>query len=166
VEGYSPQMARLRRLAVVPSTLLVGLLVGFVVTAFVMPLLPGDTQPGNRQEPPETRGYINALLNRDGATINKLQLPRNVVNRASVLKQFEEALALPGKTLTFLGGSRVGPIGQFGYVLTVDAGQGTSRAIPILLTTVDNKIWYLRGGSTGEEAPPAAPAPSAQAMVP
>jgi hypothetical protein len=146
-------MARMRGLAklwIFPSTLLIGLLLGFVVTALVMPMLPGETLPGNRHEPPETRSYINALLNGDGATINKLQLPRNVVDRAAVLKQFEDALKLPGRTLTYLGGIRGEQLGQFGYVLTADGGNGQVREIPILLTTVGDKIWYLRGGSTGE----------------
>src|SRR3712207_4724028 len=110
-------MRRLRSLAVFPSSLLVGVFVGLVLTAFVTPLLPGETLPGNRQEPPETRGYINALLARDGAEINRLQLPRNVVDRAAVLKQFEDALETPAKTLTFLGGMRTETLGQFGYVL-------------------------------------------------
>jgi hypothetical protein len=153
-------MARLRRLAVFPSSLLVGVLASFVAAALISPLLPGDTLPGNRHEPPETRAYINALLDRDGATINKLQLPRNVVDRASVLKQFEDALALPGKTLTFLGGSRVGAYGMFGYALTVDDGQGSSATIPIILTMVNDKVWYLRGGSTGDESATQSPAPS------
>jgi hypothetical protein len=152
-------MVRLRRLAIFPSSLLVGVLTSFVVAALVSPLLPGETLPGNRHEPPETRAYINALLGRDGATINRLQLPRNVVDRASVLKQFEDALALPGKTLTYLGGSRVGPYGMFGYALTVDDGSGTSASIPIILTMVNDKVWYLRGGSTGDEGTEE-PAPS------
>jgi hypothetical protein len=159
MEGYSPQMARLRRLAVFPSSLLLGVLASFVAAALISPLMPGDTLPGNRHEPPETRAYINALLGRDGATINRLQLPRNVVDRASVLKQFEDALALPGKTLTFLGGSNVGPYGMFGYALTVDDGAGSSATIPIILTMVNDKVWYLRGGSTGDEGT-ASPAPS------
>jgi hypothetical protein len=144
-------MARLRSLALFPSTILVGLLIGFVVTTFVLPMLPGETLPGNRHEPPETRAYVNALLNGDGATINKLQLPRNVVDRASVLKQFEDALKLPGQTLTYLGGSRGEQLGQYAYVLTVDGGNGQSRAIPIVVTTLGDKIWYVRGGSTGEQ---------------
>jgi hypothetical protein len=146
-------MARLRRLAIIPSTLLIGLFAGFVVTAVVVPFLPGETLPGNRHEPPETRGYINALLNGDGATINKLGLPQNAVARAAVLKQFEDALKLPGQTLTFLGGVRGEQLGQFGYVLTVDGGDGVTHAIPIVLTTLGDKVWYLRGGSTGDETP-------------
>jgi len=148
VEGYSPLMRRLRRLAVFPSSLLVGAFASFVIAALVEPMLPGETLPGNRHEPPETRAYIIALLNGDGAAVNRLQLPRNVIDRAAVLKQFEDALKTPGQTLTFLGGSRTGPIGQFGYVLTVEEA-GTTAAIPIILTTLNDKIWYLRGGSTG-----------------
>jgi len=144
-------MVRLRRLAIFPSSLLVGVLASFVAAAIVSPLLPGETLPGNRHEPPETRAYINALLNRDGATINRLQLPANVVNRASVLKQFEDALALPGKTLTYLGGQQVGQYGMFSYALTLDNGTGTSATMPIILTMVNDKIWYLRGGSTGDD---------------
>jgi len=158
-EGYSPQMVRLRRLAIFPSSLLVGAFAAFVLAAIISPLMPGETLPGNRHEPPETRAYINALLSRDGETINRLQLPANVVNRAAVLKQFEDALALPGKTLTYLGGSRVGPYGMFGYALTLDDGSGTAATMPIILTMVNDKVWYLRGGSTGDDATES-PAPS------
>ena len=158
-------MRRLRRLGLLVTTIGSGLAIGLVVTALVAPVLPGPTKPGDRHEPAETRGYINALLRSDGAAINKLQLPRNVVDRAAVLKQFEDALNLPGQTLTYLGGMRVGQIGQFGYVLTVDNGDGSSAAIPIVLTTIGDKIWYLRGGSTGGEeslaAPSQAPSPAA-----
>jgi hypothetical protein len=43
--------------------------------------------------------------------------------------------------------------------LTVDDGSGTSASIPIILTMVNDKVWYLRGGSTGDESTQE-PAPS------
>jgi hypothetical protein len=163
-------MARFRRYGVYLSTLMTGAAFGLVVTALVSPILPGATQPGDRHEPPETRGYILALLASDGAAINRLQLPRNVVDRAAVLKSFEQALNLPGHTLTYLGGNRTGRLGQFGYVLTVNTPNGGFDSIPLLVTTLGDRVWYLRGGSTGrpvQAAPSVAPsAPAASAPAP
>jgi hypothetical protein len=48
---------------------------------------------------------------------------------------------------------------MFGYALTLDDGSGTAATMPIILTMVNDKIWYLRGGSTGDPATES-PAPS------
>ncbi|MFL5756316.1 MAG: hypothetical protein ACJ77N_08430 [Chloroflexota bacterium] len=135
------------------APVLLGALVAFVAIAFVSPMLPGQTQPGNRQEPPETRAYLLAVMNNDAPTINRLQLPQNVVDRAVIRKQLSNALKMKADTLTFLGGSQVGQVGAWSYVLGVTGPDGQPRLVPVLVTTVGDKIAALQGGSSGDEQP-------------
>lgn len=134
------------------GTIVAGALLGYVLMAFVSPLLPGPTQPGDRHELAVTRDYILAFIRRDAATVNALELPKNPADRAVVRKSFNQALNLEPETLTYLGGMRAGPIGAYVYVLGVKSPQDTLHLVPIVLTTVDTKIGDLRGGSTGIEA--------------
>jgi hypothetical protein len=158
-EGYSPQMARFRPLGVVVSTFATGAFLGLVLTALITPVLPGGTLPGNRHEPPETRGWIIARLRGDAQALNRLQLPTNVAGRAARLQQFDTATSLQLHTLTFLGGTRAGQIGQYGYVLTVETPTGGYDSLPLLITTLGDRVWYMRGGAPGRPIP-ATPAAS------
>jgi hypothetical protein len=148
--------SRLRPFAKGASTLATGAAVGLVATALITPMLPGSTLPGNRHEPPETRGWILATLRGDADAINRLELPTNVAGRALKLQGLD-APAFEPHTLTFLGGSRTGQLGQFGYVLTVARSDGSYDSLPLLITTLGDRVWYLRGGTPGRPAPAAAP---------
>jgi hypothetical protein len=150
--------SRLRPLAKAASTAATGAAVGLVATALITPLLPGASLPGNRHEPPETRGWILATLRGDADAINRLELPRNVAGRAARLQALD-APNLQPHTLTYLGGTRTGQLGQFGYVLTISRPDGSFDSMPLLLTTLGDRVWYYRGGETGRAG--AAPAPSA-----
>lgn len=149
-------MGRFRPLGTVLATLAAGALLGYVAAAFVSPLLPGPVQPGNRHEPAYTREYLLAFLARDAETVNRLELPKNPAARASVRQQFEQALDLETETLTFLGGSRVGAQGAWMYVLGATGPDGTGYLVPVGLTTIDDRIADITGGSTGQEPPPGA----------
>lgn len=157
MEGYSPQMARLRSLGrtvgSLGSTLAVGALSGFIATAVITPMLPGPVQPGNRHEPVSTRQYMVALVNRDGATMNRLELPANAADHATRLKSLEGAFDLGGSTLTFLGGGTAGPIGAYVYILgTTNATTKALELRPVALALLEDKVLELHGGSTGNEA--------------
>lgn len=146
-------MQRLRRalrfLGSLAATLVAGGLLGYVVMALLSPLLPGPVQPGGRHEFPYTRDYVVAILERDAATANALQVSQNPASRAMTYQRFEEALTLEPRTLTYLGGASVGPLGAYSYVLGVEAPGNTLHLVPFEITTVDAKVADVRGGSTG-----------------
>ena len=50
-----------------------------------------------------------------------------------------------------MGGSRVGELGAYMYVLGVKAPDESFHLVPFALSTLDTKIADLRGGSTGIE---------------
>jgi hypothetical protein len=166
-EGYSPQMASLRSvgrtLGGLVTTLVIGGLVGFVAMTLITPFLPGPVQPGDRHEPKLTRDYMLALLRRDASVVNQLELPKNPAMRAMTWKRLEQADQLEHHTLTYLGGAATERIGAQVYVL--GARQGDSYfLVPFEVTTLGDKVYYLRGGSLGG-AIPIAPAPSPAASA-
>lgn len=146
-------MQRLRRLvrfiASLAATLVAGGVLGYVVTAFLSPVLPGPVQPGNRHEFQYTRDYVVAVIERDAATANALQMPQNPASRAMTYQRFEEALTLEPRTLTYLGGATAGQLGAYAYVLGVEAPGDTLHLVPFELTTVGSKVADVRGGSIG-----------------
>ena len=144
-------MARLKPLWSLVAAVVLGGLVAFVFMAFITPMLPGETLPGHRHEPPETRAYLLAVLRNDAAMINRLQLPQNAVQRAITRKTLEGALETKPDTLTFLGGSVVNQIGQYTYVLGGKNSDGSDVLVPVIVTTVGDKILGLAGGSDGSD---------------
>lgn len=131
------------------ATLAAGGILGYVVTSLLSPLLPGPVQPGSRHESQYTRDYVVAILERDAATANALQVPQNPAARALTYQRFEEALTLKPRTLTYLGGATVGQLGAYAYVLGVEAPGNTLHLVPFAITTVGSKIADVRGGSIG-----------------
>jgi hypothetical protein len=155
-------MARLGSLArfagSVGATVALGGLVGFIGTAIITPMLPGPVQPGNRHEPVVTREYLVALINRDAATMNRLELPANAAAHAARLKSMENAVGIPGSTLTYLGGATSGPIGAYVYILgTTNPETKQRQLVPLAISLLDDKVFELHGGSSGDE-PAASPA--------
>ena len=146
-------MARIRRVVGVVvslgATLVAGGVVGYVVTSFLSPVLPGPVQPGNRHEFQYTRDYVVAVLERDAAAANALLVPQNPATRALLYQRFEQALTLKPRTLTYLGGATASQLGAYSYVLGVEAPGGTLHLVPFELTTVDSKVLDVRGGSIG-----------------
>ena len=81
--------------------------------------------------------------------MNRLEMPKNPAD--ALVWKSEEALDLEPSTLTFMGGSRVGELGAYMYVLGVKAPDESFHLVPFALSTLDTKIADLRGGSTGIE---------------
>ena len=139
-------MKRLRPLFAVVGTIAAGALAGYVVAAFVSPLLPGPTQPGDRHEQAYTREFVLAFLEQDAETVNRLLVPRNAADRAVIRKAYEEASGLAPMTLTYLGGSANQVMGSYVYVLGVEADDGSTDLLPFTLITTGSKIMDLRLG--------------------
>jgi hypothetical protein len=143
------------------TTLVIGGLVGFVATALITPFLPGPVEPGNRHEPEMARQYVLALLSNDARTLNELELPKNIAQRAIRIKQLAELQQSPAHSLTYLGGGVAEPIGSQVYAIGFQRPGGEYTLVGVSITLVGEKVYYMRQNfSNAAPIPSASPSPA------
>jgi len=100
----------------VVETLLAGALLGVVILAIVLQLRI-NADPPPTAELPLARAYMLAFIRNDTDTMAKLNPSGDAVSQAI---QFQNLIAASSgvqfKSLTYLGGSAVGPLGVHDYV--------------------------------------------------
>jgi hypothetical protein len=122
------------------GTLLVGALLGYIVSALAGPLVEDSGLIGNG-ESPHARAYIIGLLQSDPESLAALTPGRGIVARAL---QFKNVAASQGTitpiSLTFLGGKNKNGITVNMYAIEVKNSSGRNTFFPLALTLVGGKV--------------------------
>ncbi len=118
-----------------------GALVGYAFAAVVAGLVSGGSLTGRPAEPPVTRAYIDALVDRDVTRLAELQPPADIGTRAAQIQRAYGAERWTTKALSYLGGATLGPVGVYLYVIDVKSPDGTvEQTVPFTFTVVEQKI--------------------------
>jgi hypothetical protein len=123
------------------ALVLAGGLVGYVASALVGTVVAGGSLTGRPVEPPETRAFISAMLDRDAARLAQLQPASDVGARAAAIQQSSLAQPWTPIAISYLGGATEGPVGVYVYVIKVKGADGTIQpSAPFAFTVVDRKV--------------------------
>lgn len=122
------------------STILVGAMLGYVVSALAGPLVEDAGIFGNG-ESPQARAYMVGLLQSDPDSLAALTPGRGIVARA---QQFQNASQAAGTntplSLTYLGGRTLNGITVNIYAIEVKNSRGRNQFFPLALTLVGGKV--------------------------
>jgi hypothetical protein len=125
----------------IAALVLAGGLVGYVTSALVGTLAAAGSLTGRPAEPPETRAFISAMLDRDATRLAQLQPASDVGARAAAIQESSLAEHWTPVAISYLGGAIEGPIGVYVYVIRVKGADGTIQpSAPFAFTVVDRKV--------------------------
>jgi hypothetical protein len=118
-----------------------GALVGFVASALTVAIVAGGSVTGRPAEPPVTRAYISAMLDRDATRLAQMQPAADLGTRAAAIQQSSGQQPWSAEAISYLGGAVDGPIGVYVYVVKVKSPDGTAQqAVPFAFTVFDKKV--------------------------
>lgn len=122
------------------TTLLAGILFGYVAAAFAGMLFQETGVFGNG-ESPAAREYMVGLLGRDPDQLLAVAPQRDVASRALVFQGAQEGKgqAVP-VSLTYLGGGSQGRLNVQIYAVEWRTASGRSRIIPYAVTLIDGIV--------------------------
>ena len=122
------------------GTVLVGALLGYVVTAFFAPLVADTPLFGGTGEAREARAYMLGLLQEDPSLLASVTNDRGLVQRAIQLQGTNTQNAFRPLSLTYIGGRSVGRFTLQAYAVELHPTRGADRFFPVVLTLVDGKV--------------------------
>ena len=122
------------------GTVLLGALLGYVVTAFVTPLVADTPLFGGTGEAREARAYMLGLLQEDPSLLASVTNDRGLVQRAIQLQGANAQSAFRPLSLTYIGGRSVGRFTLQAYAVELHPARGADRFFPVVLTLVDGKV--------------------------
>lgn len=118
----------------------IGLLLGFVVTALGSGLAEEKAIFGVR-ESTAARRYMISLLQNEPQSLIALTPKTDVVNRAMQFKQSEAATGqIQPISLTYLGGRTSGSLAVHMYAIEVRGGSGQRQFFPLALTLSNGRV--------------------------
>lgn len=121
------------------STVLVGGLLGYVVSSLVGPA--ADQLGWNRGESAEASRYMVAMLENEPETLMALSPKGDVVSRALRYKMSEDAQGQWRPiSLTYLGGQTSGSMSVHVYAIELRSSNGREQFIPLALTLSGGKV--------------------------
>jgi hypothetical protein len=127
------------------GTIVVGILVGYILSAAVGSFVQEQGWFATSGESPEARAYMVALLTREAASLNQLRPQQDVVSQAlaaqSAQSQQQQARPL---SLTYLGGGSAGRLSVQIYTVELRAADGTQQLFPLALTLLGGKVIQTR----------------------
>lgn len=122
------------------ATVLLGGLLGYLVTGLGGPLMEEMSLFGQR-ESSEARRYMIAMLENEPETLVTLTPKGDVVSRAMQYVQSDET---QGKwtplSLTYLGGLTKGGLQVHNYAIELRSATGREQFVPLALTVANGKV--------------------------
>ena len=122
------------------ATVLLGGLLGYVVTGLGGPLIAEMAVFGNR-ESTEARRYMIAVLENEPETLANLTPKGDVVSRAMQYLQSDESQGQwTPLSLTYMGGVTKGGLQVHTYAIELRSASGREQFIPLALTLANGKV--------------------------
>ena len=122
------------------ATVLLGGLLGYVVTGLGGPLMAEMALFGNR-ESTEARRYMIAVLENEPETLANLTPKGDVVSRAMQYLQSDESQGQwTPLSLTYMGGVTKGGLQVHTYAIELRSASGREQFIPLALTLANGKV--------------------------
>jgi len=122
------------------ATVLVGALLGFVVTSLGGPLIQEMQWFGNR-ESAEARRYMIGILENEPDALASLTPRGDLVSRAIQYKMTQESQGQWRPiSLTYLGGLTKGGISIHTYAIELRSAAGREQFVPLALTVANGKV--------------------------
>lgn len=122
------------------GTVLLGGLLGYVLTAFAVPLLADTALFGGTGESREARAYMLGILQEDPELLASVTSQRGLIQRALQLQGGQTPSGFKPVSLTFLGGRSAGPYTIQAYAVELRPARGPDRFFPLVLTLIDGKV--------------------------
>ena len=122
------------------ATVLVGALLGFIVTGLGSPLIQELQWLGNR-ESAEARRYMVGILENEPDTLASLTPRGDLVSRALQYKLSQDSQGQWRPiSLTYLGGLTKGGISIQTYAIELRSASGREQFVPLALTVANGKV--------------------------
>ena len=123
------------------STLVVGALIGYVLSAFLGPVIGRMPLISGSGESAEARAYIMGMVQRDADALAGLRPRRDVVSRAIELQRASQQgqATVEPTSLTYMGGGTAGPMSVHIYAVGIRT-QGQEQLVPFTLTMIGGKV--------------------------
>lgn len=122
------------------ATVLLGGLLGYVVTSLGGPLIAEMSLLGNR-ESTEARRYMIAVLENEPEALATLTPKGDVVSRAMQYLQSDESQGQwTPLSLTYMGGVTKGGLQVHMYAIELRSASGREQFIPLALTLANGKV--------------------------
>src|SRR6266849_5829942 len=120
---------------------LVGAVVGYMLTASAMTVVSDQGWFSSSGESPTARNYMVALLQREAENLNQLRPQQDVVSQA-LAQQAVQASTQQSKplSLTYLGGGSNGTFSVQIYAVEVRANDGTQQLFSLALTLLGGRV--------------------------
>jgi hypothetical protein len=123
------------------EVILVGGVLGFVVSAGLMTVATDQGWFASTGENPSARNYMVALLQREADRLTQLQPQQDVMAQALAEKNAQaRAQAAKPVSLTYLGGASQGRLSVQIYAVEVRAQDGTQQLFPLALTLFGGRV--------------------------
>jgi hypothetical protein len=133
------QRRPLRYLRPAVETILAGVLVGAVGTAFTSQMITSSAA-GPASELPQARSYMLALIRNDLDAMSQLGPTADTVSQAINFQKRADALKdVKVGSLTYLGGAALGGAGVHVYVVEADDASG-AHLVPFALTIYQGRV--------------------------
>ncbi len=123
------------------GTLVVGILTGYVVAGFAVPLLADTSLFGGTGESREARQFMLGMVQSDPDLLSSVTPGRGVIQRAIESQSATTtSAAFRAVSLTFIGGRSIGPYTINAYAVELRPSRGPDRFFPLVLTLIDGKV--------------------------
>lgn len=123
------------------GTILVGSLIGYVVSAGVASVVQDQGWFATSGESREARAYMLALLSRDSDSLTQLRPQQDVASQALAAQSSQQsAQQTKPLSLTYLGGQSAGRLSVQIYAIEVRATDGSLELFPLALTLLGGKV--------------------------
>lgn len=125
------------------GTVLVGVFLGFVLSAFAGVIIQDSGLLGTNGESPVARAYMLGLLEQKPETIVGIRPNQSIAQRAAELQGAEtsrSSSSIQPLSLTYMGGATVGSYAVHIYAVGLRSSSGTDQFFPLALTISGGKV--------------------------
>ncbi len=122
------------------GSLVLGVLIGYVLTTFFAPFVSDSALFGGTGETRQARDYMLGLVQSNDEMLASVTPGRDVVARAMRLQTAGKPAPFKTVSLSFVGGRTIGPITFQAYAVEVRPTSGPDRFFPLMLTLVNGKV--------------------------
>lgn len=127
------------------GTILVGVLIGYVLSAGVSSFVQDQGWFASSGEAPEARAYMVALLQRQSDSLAALRPRQDVVSQALAAQSTSQSTnSAKPLSLTYLGGATSGRLSVQIYAVEVRANDGSQQLFPLALTLLGGRVVLTR----------------------
>jgi hypothetical protein len=119
----------------------VGMVVGYMLSISVSTVASEQGWFAASGEPPSSRNYMVALLQREADSLNSLRPQQDVVSQALAAQAAQQSKqASKPLSLTYLGGGSAGGFSVQIYAVEVRANDGSQQLFSLALTLLGGKV--------------------------